>query len=58
MATKRFAAADCGKPRGDPSLANISVKTTQGGDSRYQLLSLPLYMAWRLRELLASRDWL
>ena len=30
-----------------PSLASISVTTTQGNPVRYRLLSLPIYLAWR-----------
>jgi predicted AAA+ superfamily ATPase len=30
-----------------PSLATISVTTTQGNPVRYRLLSLPIYLAWR-----------
>jgi hypothetical protein len=37
-----------------PSLAAIEVATTQGDPTRYWLLSLPIYLAWRVGELSAS----
>ena len=38
--------------RNPPSLAELSVKTTQGDSVRYRLVSLPLYLAWRLPEIM------
>jgi predicted AAA+ superfamily ATPase len=38
-----------------PSVQDLSVKTTQGKPVRYCLVSLPLYLLWNLREVLASR---
>jgi hypothetical protein len=39
-----------------PSVQDVSVKTTQGHPVRYRLVSLPLYLLWNLREVLASRS--
>jgi hypothetical protein len=37
-----------------PSLATIDVATTQGDPVRYELLSLPIYLAWRASEAAAT----
>ena len=37
-----------------PSVANLRVMTTQGNAVRYRLLGLPIYLAWRAIELVAS----
>ncbi|MBI4607104.1 MAG: ATP-binding protein [Planctomycetes bacterium] len=37
-----------------PSVQELSVKTTQGDPVRYRLVSLPLYLLWNLREVLAA----
>jgi uncharacterized protein len=37
-----------------PSLATIDVATTQGDPVRYRLLGLPIYLAWRAVEVVAS----
>ena len=34
-----------------PSRAALSVKTTRGGAVKYELVALPIYLAWRAREL-------
>jgi predicted AAA+ superfamily ATPase len=39
-----------------PSLARIDVATTQGDHVEYQLLSVPHYLAWRVRELAGLVD--
>jgi len=40
--------------RNPPSLSEVSVKTTQGDSVMYRLVSLPLYLTWRLPEILAD----
>ena len=37
-----------------PSFMKVDVKTTQGDRVRYRLLGLPIYLAFRAPELLAS----
>jgi len=37
--------------RNTPSLEFINVHTTQGKQAKYDLLNLPLYLTWRLRDL-------